>query len=520
MAIAQPEVTASLRADGVTAGLTPEKLLFVGQQGATATAADGALTQNIGTGGEEDGLYDADSVLATAIRRARKRNKQTQFDAIGVDDAGGGTEATGDVIFTGTITTAGTILVTIGSKKDNTYTVPAIVGDSPAELDTKLMDLVNADATSLVVATIVSPGTVILTAKNAGTIGNTIGLAATWDVVGTVTTVTLMAGGATDPVITGILDVIGESRYQGIVWGFSEDLDEVKDFLDARFNVQNNILDGVAFAGITDTFANALAAATAENSQSLSLNFDNLLSDASHAGPAILDLPFTKVAEFAGIRALRRTDGAILGNLVVSRSLGDSFGGISLNSKPYFNTPFFELEVPTNPVDTYTALEVEQLLAVGAWVVDANRPGNTVIAGEVVTTYTTDVAGNPDPTFTFLNYVDTATAAREYIVNNTRAKYVQYRAASGALISGVDSANEASVAAFVSELNADLGDFGLVNQGTGTIGGETVDFDKEFRENLTVTLDPVTGKFSVSAKLFIVVQLRAVLYDLAIAFEA
>jgi hypothetical protein len=169
--------------------------------------------------------------------------------------------------------------------------------------------------------------------------------------------------------------------------------------------------------------------------------------------------------------------------------------------------------------DSFTDVEVEQLLDAGGFVIDTNRPFTAVIAGEVVTTYKTDSAGNPDPTFGFLNYVDTATAAREYIVNNTRAKFPQFRATGGALINGVDSANEASLAAFVSELNADLGDLGLVNTGVGSIDGVAVDYDKLFRENLTVALNPVTGKFTVGAKVYIVVQFRGVTYDLAIAFE-
>jgi hypothetical protein len=361
-------------------------------------------------------------------------------------------------------------------------------------------------------------GSVAVTAKNAGTFGNTIGLKVDGTVAGVTVAITAMASGATDPVLTGVFDVVGNERYQGVVWQFEADLSELTDFLDPRFNVTNNVLDGRGFVGITDTFANHLVILAALNSRNLSINADQLISEADHRGPAILDLPFIKVAEFAGIRALRRTDDSVLSDLVISRSALDSFGGPHQNSKPYFNTPFPDLLVPDSG-DSFTDVEIEQLVAAGGWVIDANRPFTVVIAGEVVTTYKTDSAGNPDPTFGFLNYVDTATAAREFIVNNTRAQYPQYRATGGALIDKVDSANEASVAAFVSELNGKLGVLALVNTGVGSIDDVTVDYDKLFRENLTVSLNPVTGRFLVAAKLFIVVQLRAVTYDLAIAFE-
>ena len=517
MPIAQPEVTASLRAAGVTAGLTPEKLLFVGQKNG-GSAVSGALVQNVlADESVIDGLVGADSPIGLAIKRARRRNGETQFDFISLDDNGGGVDATGIILIGGAATEAGTLTVYVGSKKFNAYTIAVADLDDVTTIAAAIAAAITAD-TEVAVTAIATLGSVALTAKNAGTFGNTIGLKVDGAVGGVTVAITAMASGATDPVLTGVFDVVGNERYQGIVWQFEQDLAELTDFLDPRFNVTNNVLDGRGFVGITDTFANHLTTLGTENSKSLSINVGKLIDDADHRGPAIMDLPFVKVAEFAGTRALRRTDDAVLGDLVISRSTRDSFGGPHQNSKPYFNTPFPDLLVP-DAGDSFTDVEIEQLLDAGGWVIDANRPFTAVIAGEVVTTYKTDSAGNPDPTFGFLNYVDTSTAAREYIVNNTRSQYPQYRATGGALINGVDSANEASLASFVAELNAQLGDLGLVNTGVGSIDGVPVDYDKLFRQNLTVSLNPVTGKFLVAAKLYIVVQFRGVTYDLAIAFE-
>lgn len=516
MPIAQPEVTASLRAAGVTAGLTPEKLLFVGQMNG-GSATSGALVENILSDGAEDTYFGADSPLAAAIRRARRRNGVTQFDAIGLDDDGAATAATGAIVVSNAATEDGTLTVYVGSKKFNAYTIAVTSGDSATVVGDAIEAAITADTTCMVGA-VNTTGTVALTANNAGTFGNTIGVKVEGTVGGLSVAITAMSGGATDPTLTGVLDVIGSARYQGIVWQFDGDTDEVSDFLDARFNVTNNVLDGRAFVGMTDTLANHLTTLGALNSKSLCVNVDKLIDETDHRGPAVLDIPFVKVAEFAAVRALRRTDDGVLGDLVISRSPLDAFGGPWQNSKPYFNTPFPDLLVPDSG-DSFTDVEIEQLLDAGGWVIDANRPYTAVIAGEVVTTYKTDSAGNPDPTFGFLNYVDTSTACREYIVNNTRSKYPQYRATSGALIAGVDSANEASVAAYVGELYSALGDLGLVNTGVGSIDGEAVDFDKLFRESLTVSLNPVTGKFLVSANLYIVVQLRGVTYSLAVAFE-
>ncbi|MCK4758723.1 MAG: hypothetical protein KAT69_01670 [Candidatus Aminicenantes bacterium] len=516
MPLANPEVTASLRAAGVTVGLAPERLLFVGQKNG-GSAVSGALVENILDDGSEDTLFGADSPIANAIRRARRRNSQTIFDAISLDDNVGGADATGLFTVTGAASEDGQIIVYAGSKKFNEYKIAVTNGDSITVIGDAIAAAITADANALVTASN-AVGVVTITAKSAGTFGNTIGLRTTGTVGGTSVAVTGMSAGATDPVLTGVLDVTGNQRYQGIAWQFQDDLTEVVDFLDARFNVTNNILDGRAFVSVTDTFANHLTALGSLNSKSLCYNADKLINDSDYVGPAVLDIPFTKIAEFAAIRALRRTDEAVLGDLVISRSPRDSFGGAWQNSKPYFNTPFPDLLTP-DVGDSFSDNEVEQLLDAGSWVIDANRAFSTVIAGEVVTTYLTDAAANPDPTFGFLNYVDTSTAGREYIVNNTRAKYPQFRATGGALIPGVDSANEASVAAFVTEMNADLADLGLVSSGVGSIEGEQVDYDKLFRENLTVSLNPVTGRFFISAKLYIVTQFRAAVYDLAIAFE-
>ena len=516
MSIAKPEVNASIIADSNTVGLTAERLLFVGSQNG-GSAASGALTTNIGNDMTVvDALFGTDSPIAAAIARARKVNGVTRFDAIGLDDAGGATSAGGVVAFTGTATEAGSITVTIGGE-DNEYIVAVADTDTATAIGAALVTLITADAKALV-APVNTTGSVAVTAKTGGLFGNDIAITVDGSVAGVTIALTAMASGATDPTLTGVLDVVGNQRYQGIAWQFSGDTDEVSDFLDARFNVDNNVLDGVAFSGVVDTYANLLVTGAAKNSKSLVLQGNKLINSTTHKGGGVVEVPFTLISEFAAIRALRRTDGATLSDFVIARSQGDAFGGLHTNSKPYFNTPFFNTKVP-DVGTSFTDVEIDALQAVGITVFDANRAYNTVIAGRVVTTYTTDVAANPDPTFTALNFVDTATACREYIVNNTRAQYPQYRATGGALIPNHDSANEASVAAFVSEKNAELGEFALVVTGVGTANGVQVDYDKSFQEALAVTLNTTTGAFTVSMKLFIVNQLTGITYGIIVAFE-
>ena len=520
MTVKLPDVTSTLLSASVKADLNIQKVLFVGQKTSAVSAVSGDLNQNIGNDNSWDTLFGEDSMLAAMVRAARNVNGVTQFDAIALDDAAG-TPAAAILSITGTTATEdGTLTFYTGSKKNHAYTVNVISTDTPTVIGDALVALITADARCPVDA-VNAAGAVTLTAVHDGTYGNTLGVAVEGSVGGITVSVAQLTGGATDPTLTGVFDAVGTSRYQGVVWPYDTDLTVLTDFLDPRFNVDNDILDGVGFVSMTDTLANLLAILGAENSESLSINVDKAeILTTFYKGPAVLEIPVAKASMFAAIRGLRLTEDANIGSFVIARSARDSFGGAALASKPYFNTPFPDLEL-INTGMGWTDAETKQLRDAGGWVIGNNRAGNEVITGEVVTTYKTDAAGNPDPTFTFLNYVDTASAIREYFVNNYRSKYAQFRLTAGALIRGRDSANANSLAAFAAELNSDLGspDFALTQTGVGTINDVQVDFDKLFRDNVVVTLDLTAGKATIEITVFVVVQLRIIQLPIQIAFS-
>ncbi len=519
MTVKLPFVSSTLLPASVKAGLNPQKILFVGQMTSAGTAVDGALVENIGNDNSWDALFGLDSMLASMLRAARKVNGATQFDAIALDDAAG-TNATGTITFTGPATEDGTLNVYVGSKKNHAYSIAVTDTETETAIASAVAAAITAD-TKAPADAVSALGVVTLTAVHDGTFGNTLGLAVEGTVGGVGTTVVAMASGATDPSLTSVFDVVGTTRYQAIVWPYSTDLSTLTDFLDPRFNIDNDILDGVGFVSITDTLSNQLATLGAENSESLSIHADKLETAlATYKGPSVLEIPVLKAAQFAAIRGLRLTEDASIGSFVITRSPRDAFGGAALASKPYFNTPFPDLEL-VNVGMGWTSAETAQLKVAGGWIIDNNRAGNEVIAGEVVTTYKTDAAGNPDPTFTFLNYVDTTSAIREYFVNNYRSRYAQFRLTAGALIRGRDSANANSLAAFAAELNSDLGspDFALTQTGTGIVNDVQVDFDRLFRDNVDVTLDLVAGKAIIAIKVYVIVQLRIILIPIQIAFS-
>ena len=120
--ISQPDISINIIPAQQVQSTDPQKVLFIGQMTAAATATTGELQTSIGNASEENGLFGIDSMLAGMIRAGKIINGQTRFDAIGLDDNGAGTAATGTVSFiSGPASEDGTFTVTIGSDRNHKY---------------------------------------------------------------------------------------------------------------------------------------------------------------------------------------------------------------------------------------------------------------------------------------------------------------------------------------------------------------------------------------------------------------
>ena len=508
----QPRVTGNIVGANVAVSNTPQKVLFVGQMVAAGSATGGNLYENI-QDNSEDTLFGAASQLAGMIRAARKLNPVTRFDAIPLDDNGSGVAATGTIAFTGTITTAGTISITIGSELDYTFDLAVSVGDTATVIGDALVAAITANLDTPFTASNTT-GTVTITAANDGTLGNFIGLVYDLgDSVGVTCALTAMASGATDPTLTGVFDVVGNNRYQGIVWPYFADTSEVRSFLDARFNVTNEVLDGVAITSSVDTLANHLTRLNALNSQSLVDICDETTNETAFKGPAQMELSYIKAAQFTAIRAYRLTADASISQFVITTNGPlDSIGGPALASKPYFNTPMPDLPLYATGRG-FTDTEIEQLHDAGGTVIGNNSAGNTVVMGEVVTTYKTDTAGNADISFKYLNYVDTISNVREYYVNNYRTRFAQSRLTEGDIIAGRDMANALVIQAYSEQLYQDLSgpNFVLLQAGENAL--------VFYKENFSVVLDLATGKATIQMVVPLVTQLREITATIKISFS-
>ena len=506
----QPRTTVNIVGANVAVQNTDQKVLFVGQQTLSGIAS-GSLVENV-LKNQEDTLFGADSMLAQMIRAARELNEVTRFDAIPLDDDGGTVNAEIVVTFTGTATESGEIDISVGSEVNNTYTVVVADTDAADDVGASLETIINADTSAPFTASNTS-GVVTITVTNGGTWGNAIGVAFSGTVAGITTALMGAASGAGDPVLTGVFDIVVSNGYQGVAWPYFNDTAEVRTFLDDRFNVVNKVLDGRAVTASVDTLANNLARLNALNSNSLIDIVDEPTDDADFKGPAMLELLPVKASLVAAVRALRLTDGASIGQFVLaSNGPDDAFGGPALASKPYFNTPFPQLPL-TQTGRGWDDVEIEQLFDAGGSIIGNNVAGNSAIAGELVTTYKTDVAGSPDISFKFLNYVDTISACREYYYNNLRSRFAQSRLTEGDILPGRDMANELTIRAFCEKLYQDLSsaDFVLLEAGETAL--------QFFKANLRVTIDKANGIVTIAMIVPIVTQLREINATLQIAFS-
>ena len=217
MPISEPSVTFSIIPAAQLAGVQEQKALIVGQMLAAGTATGGDLIQDHPDDGSEDALFGRTSHLAGMVRAFKRENKISQLDIIPLDD-GSGTQGTGIITFTGSAASAaGSIFVSIGSEKDHRYEVPIAILDDPTDVGDTLAALVALDLDAPFTGANVT-GTFTVTAENDGTYCNDWGIKIEGSVAGITSAITGWTGGATDPVLTTVLDVIANIRYQTIIW--------------------------------------------------------------------------------------------------------------------------------------------------------------------------------------------------------------------------------------------------------------------------------------------------------------
>lgn len=502
--VANPRVTLNIIPRDQYAGLDDQRALIVAQRTSSAALAAGFHQDLPRTEAEINTALGAASHAALVARAFRRANPYTNLDIKLLADAGGATAGTAVIVAAGTATEAKTVEVIVVGGFEHTYEVDVVVGETPATFMTKLAALVAADGNKpFTAATSGTPVTTMtFTAVNAGQCCNSWPLIVKGTVAGLTFTLTGWTGGATNPTLTSVFDDVANIRYQTVLWPTCYTLSTLKTFLDARKNVDNNIMEGRAFVYLSDTLANLKSAVAAAASSEIVYLANEAMTDADWKGPHLPEAPDVIAAEFAAVRALRFEDGVSISHVVANNEPDDQFGGIHTASLPYFNTPLLNVGLPKRG-SGFTLAEQLELEDAGVTVVGANRDYSRTIMGVVVTGWLTDVAGNPDDTWKFLEWRDSHGVIREYMVNNCRKQFAQHRLTTGVAVPNLAMVDESMIRSFLLMLYDQLTNYGI------TVRGRTA--RKLFEDKLVVRIIPENRRVTVAADVPMVSQLGEIL---------
>jgi phage tail sheath gpL-like len=247
------------------------KALIIGQilssgtkYDATANAVGPFLVSDSDTVGKMCGFGSQLHRMAIAWFAA---NKFTQLFIIGLKDASS-SKATGSIAFSGTSTASGAVYAYI-----NGTLVPVAVtsGMTADAIGTALASAINA-ISSLPVTAVNTTGTVAITAKNAGSIGNQIDIRLNYNfgeelAAGITGTITALSSGSVDPSLADAISIMGDEWYNVIVGSYTDNTNQsaMETELTARFGPLQQI-DGVYISSRRGTLSDLVTYGDGKNS--------------------------------------------------------------------------------------------------------------------------------------------------------------------------------------------------------------------------------------------------------------
>jgi len=504
-----PSVQQQLLAAIAAIAAEPFRVMINGQIGVGGTAVSGQTYKEVQdlTNDEVFTLFGANSYLSNTIQKKRAIcKKRFSIWVIALDPAAGDAAELA-LTYTGTGATEAKIMkVKAISEKEFTFNISIAVGDSANDVALAVEAALDALPAYFPASNVVALDVVTLTASDLGTLGNKYTVVHENIPDGIIVNGNItedraqFAGGATDPVVTGIFDNVQATRFHQILWPWELTFSTPNDFLSPRNIINNAFLQGVCYIGLDGTEAEIKAVVngvTPLNSLNLFFMGNRTISGVS----GIIEPADWRVAEFAAIEGLRLTDGASISQYVTVDAPLDNVGGSALASLGYYATPLANTS-PVPPDLLFDEQEQKNLKADGYTIIGVNESADSTIMGEVVSTYKKDDAGNDDPSFKFLNYIRTGWLILEIYFRTVKTSYKQFRLTEGALVPRRAMANAGSVTGKYLGIFKELGgpDFVLTQAGVAA--------EKRFSDALVVNTDLSVGKVSSSGVLPIVTQTR------------
>jgi phage tail sheath gpL-like len=503
MSVNRPVVSFNIVPDFVEQKPEPRRTLIVGQKLSTGSATAGNILKNVQNLSNYDSLFGAKSMLTHAINLFRKINKETPLDVWVLADDAGGTKASATITFSGTATRAGTIRISVLSKNDALFQLDVSSTTTPTQLATALAAKINAAKIPCTATS--TAGVVTVTFAHNGLEGNFGCLHLLDDLAtGISTALTPFTGGTTNPSTAAFATKAKNSWYWRIAIPQSYVDTDFLTELEARYNTENDTLDGILLQVKAKDYATALSDLALLNSKCQDQQTYRAMSTTTEIGNGTHTPGLSHAAGLAALDTLRVLDGADLSDYYIANGAPlDSIGGPAIASLPYHNIPLPWVK-PMTPESQWEFTEEKALQDAGASYSGTNSRGTAVIQSFRCTTYKFDAAGSQDPTFHFVENVDSYSIAREYIVRNTRTYTASMRLTDGDIVAGRAFANEAAIIDFMIGRYVDLSgpDYALVPAGAGAVAF--------FKKNITVKLDLPNGKIIITFKLRVNGQVREI----------
>jgi phage tail sheath gpL-like len=348
------------------------RVLLVGQKITAGTATANTLVR----------VTSADQVATYAGRGSQlhrmaiqyfRANKVTETWIGVLADNGAGVAPTGNILFAGTATAAGTVSLYIGGQLIETAVA---VGDTAANVATAVVAEFGDDQGDDLILTAAVDGTtpakVNLTHRHKGIAGNEVDVRLNYQdgdalPAGITATVTALSGGTTAPTLTSLIAAMGETQFHVIAHPYTDatSLSALEAELLDRAGPMR-MIEGLAITAKSDSHSNLVTLGDGRNSR-----YSSILGGYKYPTP-----PAEIAASAAGVVAL---------------------AAAADPARP-FQTLELPGVLPPADADQFTNEERNLLLYDGVATTKA-AAGGVVQLDRLITTYQTNAAGSPDTAY-------------------------------------------------------------------------------------------------------------------------
>lgn len=245
----------------------PHRVLILGQkEGGTASSLALKLISNDNLA---DGFFGAGSILSRMCKRFRQNNPNTEMWAMALSEAAGGTRASGVLSFGGSATANGTFYLLIGGAQ--VYS-PITSGWSATDVASAVKSDINGNSTLCVKASAKAAGALYLLAIGSGEAGNGFDVRTNYydgqaNPTGVTCVLSGMAGGANNPTVTDAWAVAAATQFQHVIHPYTDaaNLGLVETELANRFGPMVD-MPGAAYTAARGTQASLAALGLTRNS--------------------------------------------------------------------------------------------------------------------------------------------------------------------------------------------------------------------------------------------------------------